>query len=60
MTGKENYQWFGYDAICTNDQTIVIGVPGRRPVITEESAGAVYGFNIKDKSLKFALESNED
>jgi hypothetical protein len=33
--GKENYQWFGFDAVCTNDHTIVIGSPGKRTSLNE-------------------------
>ena len=31
ITGKDNYQWFGYDALCTNDGTLVVSSPGKRP-----------------------------
>jgi hypothetical protein len=38
---------------------LVIGAPGYRPQKEIQAAGAVYGYNIKDKTLKFALESIE-
>ena len=59
MSGTDNYMWFGTDAFCTKN-TFVVGVPGRRPNKETQSAGAVYGYSIADKSLKFALNSNED
>ena len=60
LTGKENYQWFGYDALCTNDGTLVVSSPGKRTALNEQAAGAVYGYDIKTKAVKFALESTED
>jgi len=60
LTGQDNYQWFGFEALCTSDHTLVVGSPGKRTAKQEQAAGAVYGYNIKDKSLKFKLESTED
>ena len=60
LSGTQNYQWFGFDAICTPDQTLIVSSPGKRTAKNEQAAGAVYGYKIKDKSLKFSLESTED
>lgn len=30
LTGHDNYQWFGYDGLCTNDGTLVVSSPGKR------------------------------
>ncbi len=50
ISGKDNYQWFGYDALCTNDGTLVVSSPGKRVNrnASEETAGAVYGYRVKD------------
>jgi len=60
MTGTDNYQWFGYDALCTPDQTLIVSSPGKRTPIGQQAAGAVNGYSLKDKSLKFTLASTED
>lgn len=50
ITGKYNYQWFGYDALCTKDGTLIVSSPGKRPNNdpSQEAAGAVYGYDVKD------------
>lgn len=60
LVGSDNYQWLGFDALCTSDHTIVVASPGKRTKLGEQAAGAVYGYNLKDKSVRFALESTED
>jgi FG-GAP repeat len=30
LTGKDNYQWFGFDAVCTKDHTLIVSSPGKR------------------------------
>jgi hypothetical protein len=62
LTGTDNYQWFGFDAVCTNDHTLIVGSPGKRMTSVQysEAAGAVYAYSTKDKSLKWTLESDQD
>jgi hypothetical protein len=60
LTGSDNYQWFGFDALCTADHTLIVSSPGKRTLLGEQAAGAVHGYNLKDKSLKFTLQSTED
>ena len=38
---------------------MIVGAPGKRPGQYIESAGAVYGINIKDGSINFKIESPE-
>ena len=30
LMGEINYQWLGFDALCTPDRTLVVSSPGRR------------------------------
>ena len=59
MSGTKDYQWFGFDALCV-DKTFIVSSPGHRTPEGLQAAGAVHGYDIADKSLKFALESTED
>jgi hypothetical protein len=60
IAGKTNYEWFGYDALCTKDHILVVGAPGVRDAAGEQAVGAVFGFNTVDKSLIFYLNSTDD
>ena len=30
VAGIYNYQWLGFDAVCTGDHSIIVGSPGKR------------------------------
>ena len=50
LSGPTDYQWFGYEAICTRDHILVVGAPGERAESGEQAIGAIYGYNTADKS----------
>jgi hypothetical protein len=55
IAGSVNYEWFGYDAVCTKDHILVVGAPGHRDSKGEQAVGMVNGYSTVDKSLLFSL-----
>jgi hypothetical protein len=59
MNGFSEYQWFGFDAVCTSSQKIFIGLPGERSSKGDYAVGAVHGYDIFKAQLETTIESNE-
>ena len=49
MAGTDNYEWFGYDAVCTKDNLVVVSAPGKRNGNGFQALGAVFGYNLETK-----------
>ncbi|TNV85120.1 hypothetical protein FGO68_gene1907 [Halteria grandinella] len=45
IKGEQNYEWFGFDAVCHGD-LLFVGAPGHRADTLAQAHGAVYIYNI--------------
>jgi len=59
LAGTDNYQWFGYEGLCTKDNILIVSGPGKRSTDGLQAVGAVYGFNYLTKEQVFVIQGNE-
>lgn len=60
MSGDTNYQHFGYDAVCTVNNEVVVGIPGSRGPLKQQGVGEVRIYDFKTKQLINSIKSTED